>query len=151
MSRKRCHRRVIVPQAPRGLRPKFSRAVLTTIGLAHMENLDEIARGRADEQTLWHLVESVFTWHRVAQVLALGEPEMMAQLDLATRVVERYRDRGVIAFTGVEYQVAKLGIQVMDALAEQVDEPTAKAAAVWSSTQLGKLVAQERGRPTALA
>ena len=146
MTRKRTRRQVITPMAPRGLRPKFSRPVLTSIALAHIETLDEIAKGNASEATLWHLAEAAFTWQRVAQVLGLGEQEMLLQLNLATAVVERYRDRGVIAFTGPEYQVAKLGVQVMDTLAEQVDEPTAKAAAAWSNAKLDQLVAAARAQ-----
>jgi hypothetical protein len=144
MTRKRTRRQVVTPMPPRGLRPKFSRPVLTNIALAHMETLDEIAKGGASEATLWHLAEAAFTWQRVAQVLGLGEQEMLQQLLLATQVVERYRDRGVIAFTGVEYQVAKLGVQVMDTLAEQVDEPTAQAAAAWSNAKLDDLVDRAR-------
>ncbi len=144
MTRKRTRRQVITPMAPRGLRPKFIRRVLTSIALAHNETLDEIAKGGATEATLWHMVEAAFTWQRVATVLGVGEPEMLQQLQLATQVVERYRDRGVIAFTGPEYQLAKLGVQVMDALAEEVDEPTAKAAAAWSNAKLDDLVDRAR-------
>lgn len=144
MTRKRTRRQAITPMAPRGLRPKFTRQVLTQIGLAHIETLDEIATGAATEATLWHLVEAAFTWQHVAQVLRVGEQEMLLQLELATRVVERYRDRGRIVFTGVEYQLAKLGVQVMDTLAEEVDEPTAQAAALWSRAKIDQLVAQAR-------
>ena len=69
---------------------------------------------------------------------------MLQQLQLATQVVERYRDRGVIVFTGPEYQLARRGVQVMDELAEQVDEPTAKAAAAWSNAKLDDLVDRTR-------
>ena len=146
MSRKRTRRQVITPMPPRGLRPMFTRSVLTNIALAHNETLDEIAKGGASEATLWHMVEAAFTWQRVATVLGVGEPEMLLQLQLATQVVERYRDHAVIAFTGPEYQMAKLGVQVMDALAEEVDEATAKAAAAWSNAKLDQLVAQARPR-----
>lgn len=151
MTRKRMRRQVVTPMPPRGLRPRFARQVLTHIALAHIETLDEIARGGATEATLWHMVEAAFTWQRVAQVLRVGEPEMLQQLQLATQVVERYRDCGRIAFTGPEYQLAKLGVQVMDALAEQVDEATAKAAAAWSNAKIDQLVAHARQyerRPT---
>lgn len=146
MTRKRTRRQVITPMAPRGLRPKFSQPVLTSIALAHIETLDEIAKGNASEATLWHLAEAAFTWQRVAQVLGLGEEEMLQQLKLATAVVERYRDHGVIVFKGPEYQIAKLGVAVMDELAEKVDEPTAKAAAAWSNAKLDQLVATARAQ-----
>lgn len=144
MTRKRTRRQVITPMPPRGLRPKFTRPVLTNIAMAHIQTLDEIAKGGATEATLWHLAEAAFTWQRVAQVLGRGEEEMLQQLELATDVVERYRDHGVIVFKGPEYQVAKLGVQVMDELAELVDEATAKAAAAWSNAKLDDLVDRAR-------
>lgn len=144
MTRKRTRRQVVTPLPPRGLRPMFTKATLTSIALAHHETLDEIAKGGASEATLWHMVEAAFTWQRVATKLGIGEPEMLLQMQLATQVVERYRDRGVICFTGLEYQMAKLGVQVMDALAEQVDEATAKAAAAWSTAKLDDLVDRAR-------
>jgi hypothetical protein len=89
-------------------------------------------------------VGAVFTWCKVAELLQIGVEEMTAQLELATRVVERYGRTGRIGFSGPEYQVAKLGVMVMDALAEAVDVDTAKIAAAWSEDRLNSLVAQER-------
>ncbi len=142
--RKRCHRRPVTPLPPRGMRPRFDAARLRTIGLAHLENLDAIARGGADVQTLWDMAEAAFTWVRVAELMHVGLPEIAPQLELAARVIERYGRTGKIAFTGPEYQLAKDGCAVMDALAAEVDVPTAEAAALWSDRYLAQLVARER-------
>jgi hypothetical protein len=144
MTRKRCHRRVITALPPRGLRARMTPDTLTTLSIAHNTNLDEISRGTASEQTLWDMVGAVFTWSKVAELLRMGVEEMTPQLELATRVVERYGRTGRIGFTGPEYQAAKLGVQVMDALAEACDIDTAKMAAAWSEDRLNTLVAQER-------
>lgn len=144
MSRKRCHRRVVIAMPPRGLRARMTPDTLTTLAIAHNTNLDEISRGTASEQTLWDMVGAVFTWCKVAEMLRMGVEEMTPQLELATRVVERYGRTGRIGFSGPEYQVAKLGVQVMDALAEAVDVDTARIAAAWSEDRLNSLVAQER-------
>ena len=88
--RKRCHRRVTIPLPPRGLRPMLQADQLTDLAIAHLQTLDEIAKGRATELTLWDMVGAVFTWSHVADRLDLGIDEMRAQLELATRLVERY-------------------------------------------------------------
>jgi len=135
--------------APKGMRPKIDRDTLATLGIIHAQNLDDIATGKAEAQTLFDMAEAVFTWSRVADKLQVGAPEMQDQLLLVARVCERYRDKGVIAFTGPEYQLAKTGVQVMDALAEEVDLRTATEAAIWSTAQLATLTAQERKVATA--
>jgi hypothetical protein len=139
MSRKRCHRRVVIPLPPRGLRPRLQSEQVTELGVCHMATLDDIARGRGTEQTLWDMVGAAFTWSFVAEKLQAGVPEMAAQLELATRVVERYGRTGRVGFSGTEYQVAKRGIDVMDQLAEMVDRPTAVAAAEWSEARVQAL------------
>ena len=139
MSRKRTARRVWIPMAPRALRPKLDGSQQTDLALAHLINLDLISHGQADEEILWHMVEAVFLWSRVADVLQVGQDEMRAQLELATRLVERFGRTGRVGFSGIEYQAAKRGVQVMDELARLVDKPTAVAAADWSEAKVNAL------------
>lgn len=134
--RKRCHRRVTVPMPPRGLRPKLSRSQLQDLGLAHIENLDTLHTGQADEATLWQWAGGCLTWSRVAELLKVGEAEMTAQLELVATVVQRFGCTGVASFIDDdEYELAKLGVGYMDDLAELVDLPTAMAAAEWSEAR----------------
>lgn len=140
--RKRCHRRVIVPLPPRGLRPMLAPDQVRDLSLCHLVNLDAIARGSADESTLWQWIGSVHTWSRAADLLQRGTSEMAEQLHLATAVIERYGATGRVGFSGPEYQLAKLGVDVMDELARLVDRPTAIAAAEWSEARLNVLAAQ---------
>jgi hypothetical protein len=142
MSRKRCHRRVWVPQPPRGLRPKLSRDQVTDLALAHIVNLDDIARGQATADTLWQTVGGVLTWSRVAALRGELVAEMTEQLDVLTSVVERYRRTGRVGFSGTEYQLAKRGVQLMDDLAERVDRATATAAADWAEARVNAWAAQ---------
>ncbi|MGV8824002.1 hypothetical protein [Methylibium petroleiphilum] len=139
MTRKRCHRRVIVPMPPRGLRPRLANDQVRDLAMVHLVNLDAIAKGTADESTLWQWVGGLFTWSRVATMLQAGEPEMELQLALATAVLERYERTHRIGFSGPEYQQAKDGVIVMDQLAELVDRPTAIAAAEWSEIKVSRL------------
>lgn len=142
MKGKRKARRVIVPLPPRGLRPKLTRDQVIELGVCHLTNLDLIARGQADTDVLWHMVGSVFTWSRVADLLGVGIDEMRAQLEMVTSLVERYGRTGRVGFNGLEYQVAKFGIEVMDRLAEIVDTPTALAAATWGEARVQALANQ---------
>jgi hypothetical protein len=129
-------RRRWVPMPPRGMRHKLDRSMLTTIGIVHMENLDEVSTGRGTEQTLWDMVEAVLTWSNVAMALKVGVAEMKVQFELVNRVIDRYGRTGRVGFTGAEYQMAKLGVQVMDELAHAVDKATALEAAHLSNQQL---------------
>lgn len=165
MTRKHTRRRVVVPLPPRGLREKLNGSSLTTLAIAHMTNLDEICRGTANVQTMWDLCGAVFTWSHAAQMLPPGHlvsiyqpgadeaqdvvatEAMVAQLDLAAKVVERYHRTGRIGFSGPEYQLAKLGVQIMDRLAERIDLASAKVAADWSEATLDRLVAEARKQP----
>lgn len=144
MSRKRCHRRVVVPLPPRGLRPKLTRDQLQDLGLAHMVNLDTLAKGEADEATLWQWVGGCLTWSRVADLLQVGQAEMTEQLQLVAAVVERYGRTGRAVFTGPEYQLAKAGVGYMDDLAAIVDKPTAIAAAEWSEARCNAWAAENK-------
>ena len=139
MSRKHTRRRVIVPLPPRGLRPKLDRGQLVDLGLAHTANLDAIARGGASVDILWQTAGGVFTWWRVAQLLGVGEPEMQQQLQMIEHVLERFTRTGRVGFTGPEYQLAKVGVEVMDQLAEIVDRHTAVIAAEWSEQKINAL------------
>jgi hypothetical protein len=139
MTRKRGHRRAVLALPPRGLRPRLSPEQVRDLGLAHVVNLDAIARGEADEEILWQWVGGVLTWSRVADLMQVGVPEMHEQLDLATRLIERYgRDRRV-TFEGPDYPRARVGVVVMDRLAEMVDVPTALAAAEWSERRVHEM------------
>lgn len=141
MTRKRCHRRITVPMPPRGLRPMLDRSQLTDLALAHVANLDALARGQADITTLWHTVEAAFTWSRAAELLGIGEAEMAQQLAMLEGVIDRYKRTGRIGLSGPEYQTAKQGVQVMDELARLCDLPTAIAAAAWSEKRVDAIVA----------
>jgi hypothetical protein len=93
-------------------------------------------------------VGGVLTWSRAADLLHARNPdyapateEMRAQLELVTRLVERFGRTGRVILTGVEYQLARRGVAVMDAIAEAVDRPTAIAAADWSEARVAALSA----------
>lgn len=143
MTRKRCRRRAVVPQPPRGMRPRLDGAQVRDLGLCHVVNLDAIATGAADVSTLWQWVGGVLTWSRVAEALQAGALEMRAQLEVAERVIERYRRTGRVGFSGLDYQCAREGVQVMDQLSEVVDRATAVAAAEWSEARLNALLARD--------
>lgn len=106
----------------------MSKDQIRDLGLAHVTNVDVIVKGQADEGILWDLVHCVHTWTVVASEIGLGVPEMATQLDLVTRLIQRYGATGAIQFDGNDYEIAKTGICVMDALAEQVDQYTAELA-----------------------
>ncbi len=122
------------------MRPRLDATQVRDLGLCHVVNLDAIATGAADASTLWQWVGGVLTWSRVAEALQAGALEMRAQLEVAQRVIERFRRTGRVGFSGLDYQLAREGVQVMDQLSEVVDKATAVAAAEWSEARLNALL-----------
>lgn len=104
--------------------------------LLHNGLLDTIARGEGTEVSLWELAAMALTWSRTAEILGEGEAQILPMLELATRMVTRWRDTGRVAFEGDEYEVACQGTMVMDELAARTDAATATAATYWSEAQL---------------
>jgi len=131
----------LLARMPRAFRPKLTRHQLVDLGLCHLANLDAIASGQAEPALIWDYVSSIFTWWKVAQLLQAGIPEMNEQLEVATRLVERYGRTNRVRFDGPDLQLAKAGIDVMDQLAEIVDRPTAMQAVDWSEAEVAKLTA----------
>ena len=126
----------------RELLPKLTRDQVRALSLAHVTNLDLVARGQADEQLLWDMTGAVLLWSKVAEQLQAGVDEMLEQVRMVTAVVQRYGRTGRVGFNGTEYQLAKRGVEVMDQLAEMVDKPTAEAAAEWGQMQVQWMAAE---------
>ena len=131
----------LIARLHRGLRPRLARSQITDLALAHTTNHGLIRTGQADEAVLWQWVGGMLTWYRVAVLLGLGEPEMRAQLELAEAVLQRYGRTGRIGFTGPELQAGADGVNVMDQLAQAVDQPTASRAADWSEALVNQMAA----------
>jgi len=129
-------------------RPKLRHEQIVALGLCHHENHDAIVNGSADTEVMWHFVESVLTWWKVAQVLGAGQAEMGAQLGVAARLVERWSRTGRVRFDGPDLQVARQGLGYMDDLAELVDWPTAIAASTWSNAEVNRLIAADQAQKT---
>ena len=126
---------------PRGLRPRYSPAEVLRMQLAHVGNLDGIATGRADEGVIWDVIGNALTWSYVADKLGTFQSEMHLQVLLATRLVERWGRTGRVGFSGPDYQLAKEGVVVMDALAELTDIDTAREGARWAKAEQARMVA----------
>ena len=125
----------LLARMPRAFRPKLKPDQVRDLGLCHVQNLDAIATGAAEPSIIWDYVGGVLTWWRVSRLLQLGMPEMDLQLEVATRLVERFGRTGRVLFVGVDLQAARTGVMVMDMLAEIVDRATAIAAADWRSEE----------------
>jgi len=124
---------------PRCFRPRLTADQRRDLSIAHHTNLDLISKGQADAEVLWQWAAGVVTWSEVAKRLKQGEPEIRVQLDLVDAVVDRFRRTGRVGFSGVEYQLAKDGVIVMDLLAEATDAWTAGEAAEWSAHQVQRM------------
>lgn len=132
----------LLARMPAGLRPKppvLRPDQLRDLSLCHNENLDAILRGQAEPSMLWDYTGGVLTWWQVSRILGVGEPEMAQQLELATRLVQRYGRTGRVLFDGPDLQLARDGVVVMDLLAGEVDLVTATGAAAWSEREINRM------------
>lgn len=131
----------LLDRLPAGLRPKLSKPQLVALSTCNHVNLDAIATGKAQPSILWDFLGGVLMWHRAAELMGVGVAEMAPQLEVATRLVERYSRTGRVAFDGPDYQLAKYGVMVMDELAKGLDYPTAQAAAEWAQAECDRMAA----------
>jgi hypothetical protein len=136
----------LLARMPRAFRPRLDALQRRDLALCHVVNLDAIATGSAAPGILWDIVGGTLMWHRAAVLLGTGVPEMSQQMEMATRLVERYARTGVVRFDGPDYQLAKIGLQVMDELATLIDRPTAVAAADWSELEVSRIAADVDAR-----
>lgn len=139
MKRRPASRAELLARMPRAFRPKLDASQRRDLGLCHISNLDSIARGEAVEQNLWDWAGAVLTWSKAAELFGSGIEEMAQQRELVARLVNRYRETGRILFSGPDYQLAKEGVEIMDALADAIDRPTAVRAADWGETTLNAM------------
>lgn len=151
MKRRQLTRAELLARMPRAFRPKLRPDQLRDLGLCHNQNLDAIAKGKAEPSMLWDYIGGVLTWWKVAQALDIGAPEMDEQLEVATRLVERYGRNNRVLFDGTDLQLARTGVMVMDQLAELVDLPTASWAADWSEAEVNRMAAAVRDLQQAAA
>lgn len=139
--RRTLSRAELLARLPRAFRPKLRPDQLRDLGLCHNQNLDAIAKGAAQPSMLWDYIGGVLTWWKVARLLEIGAPEMDLQLEVATRLVERFGRTNRVLFDGTDLQLARTGVMVMDQLAELVDLPTATVAADWSEAEVNRMAA----------
>lgn len=128
-----------LPPALRCFAPKLDAAQQRDLALVHIQHLDAFTRGEATEGTLWDWMGGVLTWSRVAELTQRAADDMAQQLALCLAVHQRYQRTGRLGLTGPEYQLAKHGVELMDALAAFVDRPTAVAAVDWSEARINAL------------
>lgn len=138
-ARRRPTRDELLDRLPRGLRPMLSKTQQNQLALYHNVNLDAIAMGQADASMLWDYLGGVLMWHKAAELIGAGVAEMAPQLGVATRLVERYSRTGLVRFDGPDYQLARMGVLVMDELARLVDRANAGAAAEWSEAECQRI------------
>ena len=143
-SRHRPSRAALIARLPRGLRPRLLPDQIRDLSLAHIVNLDAVHRGEASSEILWQMFGGVITWLTVAECLEQGIDEMQLQHDLMARMLARFVRTGQVTFAAGEYELARRGVEVMDALAELTDRATALHAAEVSEMMVQALEAKTR-------
>lgn len=127
------------PHAPRPRPPMLAPDQLRDLSLCHHANLDAIATGTAEPSMLWDYTGGVFTWWKASRLIGQGEPEMDLQLEVATRLVERFGRHGRVLFDGPDLQLARDGVVVMDLVAQACTLAQATEAADWSEREIRRM------------
>ena len=131
----------LLARLPRAFRPELTPAQQWNLTMCHHVNLDAVHTGQAEPGILWDWVGCALVWWKVAELLGAGELEMQSQLEMATRMVERFARTGYVLFDEHDYQAARIGVQIMDALASLVDQRTAEIAVGWSEVETNRRAA----------
>lgn len=116
---------------------------VTSLHIAHIDTLLQMAGPHATAQTLWDWTSNVLTWSRAAELIGLGVEEMGFQLQLCADLIARWKRTGRVGFDGPGFVLAKHGVEVMDELARLVPVHVAREAALWSEEQLARMRADE--------
>lgn len=144
-------RQELIERLAPGLRPMLSQQQLVELGICHLEQLDAVATGNVGPDVLWDWVACMLTWWMVSRLVQAGMPEMDAQCEMVTRLVERFHRTGRVRFDGPDLQLARDGVAVMDQLAAMVSLGQAKQAAAWSEIEVDRIRAQTRLVPQEVA
>lgn len=112
---------------------------VVSLQIAHVDTLAQITTGQGTAQTLWDWVANVLTWSRAADLIGAGQEEMGFQLQLCLDLIARWKRTGRVGFDGPGLQLARHGVDVMDALAREVPVLVAREAAHWSEEQLARM------------
>lgn len=132
------------PAVPRWLRPKLRRDQQRDTAIIVYQKLADLHQGVATVETLWDMARDAFTFSCVAELLGAGHEEMLAYLELITRLIERYGATGRVEFTSqAEDELARLAARWMEDLAEITDRDTAVAATMWSEACVDALCAAQ--------
>jgi hypothetical protein len=128
---------------PRDLIERLPTGDITSLHIAHIDTLLQMAGPHATAQTLWDWTSNVLTWSRAAELMGLDEAAMGFQLRLCADLVERWKRTGRVGFDGPGFVLAKHGVDVMDEIARMVPVHVAREAALWSEEQLARMRADE--------
>lgn len=101
----------------------------------HSSNAEELCDS-PNSDVMWRWAAGLLTWSYVAARLEVGEAEIDPQLALATRVLERFRETGVVTLDAQEKLLMLHGAHICDALVRETPEALAIEAAHWSEAQI---------------
>ena len=73
--------------------------------MCHRVNLDAVHTGHAEPAILWDWLGWALVRWKVAELEGAGELETQGQLEVATRMVERFARTGFVLFDEHDYQV----------------------------------------------
>lgn len=116
-------------------RCRLTRAQAEGLQDIHTRNAEQLCDA-PNPNVMWQWAAGLLTWSYVAARLEVGEAEIDPQLALATRVIKRFRDTGVVTLDAQEKLLMLHGAHICDALVRETPEALAIEAAHWSEAQI---------------
>ena len=95
----------LLARLPRAFQPELTAAQQRDLTMCHRVNLDAVHTGHAEPAILWDWLGWALVRWKVAELEGAGELETQGQLEVATRMVERFARTGFVLFDEHDYQV----------------------------------------------
>ena len=133
-------KRVALP--PPGMRQMLGQAKVWAVLINMESNIAAIRSGEANVATLWDFIGGLLTWQRVAFERRFTEAEavmLRVRNQVIVGLIERWDATGAITMPDDELKLMTEALPWIEALAENCDETTARAAAIWGQQNVDML------------
>lgn len=101
------------------------------ICILYIDMLNEIVIGCVMLNIMWDWVSNVLIWLYVVEVLQLYVVEMEEQMQVVLCFIVCYQCMYLVWFDGVDYQLVKVGVQIMDDFVVYVDQLIVEWVVIW--------------------
>lgn len=133
-------KRVALP--PPGMRQMLGQAKVWAVLINMESNIAAIRSAEATQAKMWDFIGGLLTWQRVAFERRFTDAEavmLRVRNQVIVGLIERWDSTGAISMPDDELELMNVAMPWIEALAENCDETTARAAAIWGQQNVDML------------